>query len=35
MELEWKWNGTFMKKSGNEVQNGSRMEMERKQNEIL
>ena len=28
MELEWKWNGTFMKTFGDEKWNGSRMEME-------
>ena len=28
MELEWKWNGTFMKKFGDEKWNGNREEME-------
>ena len=28
MELEWKSNGTFMKKFGDEKQNGNREEME-------
>ena len=32
MELEWKWNGTFMKKFGDEKWNGNREEMERKWN---
>ena len=32
MEMEWKQNGTFMKKFGNEKWNGNREEMERKWN---
>ena len=32
MELEWEWNGTFMKKFGNKKWNGNREEMERKWN---
>ena len=32
MELEWKWNGTFIKKFGDEKWNGNREEMERKWN---
>ena len=32
MELEWKWNGTFMKKFGDKKRNRNREEMERKWN---
>ena len=32
MELEWKWNGTFIKKFGDEKWNGNREEMEKKWN---
>ena len=30
MELEWKWNGTFMKNFVDEKWNGSRIEIKRK-----
>ena len=32
MGMEWKWNGTFVKKFGNKKWNGNREEMERKWN---